>query len=194
MLERSLYLCRHSQSEFNQQGRLQGQIDSRLSTLGIQQAKQLAEQIPELNLSLIAHSRLSRATETAQLSNAKAAIPIVAADGLQERHFGQWQGQNIRALTPLAKFKSLCYHDIHLRPPEGESTHEVRQRFNTKISELLTQQPTGNIMLISHGDAIACFASQWPHLLTQTQALQNTEYLRIQNIDKLLAQLTPHAA
>ena len=95
----TLFLCRHGQSEWNKQGRLQGQRDNPLTELGKQQALTLADKARLWNVKNIYHSPLMRAVQTAQLCADKLHLQLVKIDELTERHYGCWQGQSIQQLA-----------------------------------------------------------------------------------------------
>ena len=62
-----LLILRHGQSEWNAQGKWQGQADPPLTDLGVQQALRAAEHLRDANFQfdLIASSDLQRAKHTA---------------------------------------------------------------------------------------------------------------------------------
>ncbi|WP_254700751.1 histidine phosphatase family protein [Paraglaciecola mesophila] len=120
---------------------------------------------------------------------------------LAERHLGAWQGKAVAQLTEFHQFNTLCYQQTHLTPPnslepdnsperinsleriislgKSESTDAVRQRMQQALRNIA--QTTGvnadsssrelNVLVISHGDALACLMSQF----TQPIALNNTQ-------------------
>ena len=63
----TFYLARHGQTEWNIEGRIQGQLDSPLTALGKQQALLLAEQCKMLSITSLLTSPLGRALATAEL-------------------------------------------------------------------------------------------------------------------------------
>lgn len=109
----NLYLCRHGQTDWNAEGRLQGQEDIPLNALGRTQAKRNGRQL----LSLLGDgarefrflsSPLSRAAETMRIIRTELGLDAddFATDGrLVELHFGDWQGSTIK--------------EVRARDPEG---------------------------------------------------------------------------
>ena len=161
-LSTQLYLCRHGQSVWNQQALLQGQQESPLSVLGKQQALTLAHKITAWNISQVVSSSLGRAIQTAQICAKHSGLQTRVIDGIAERHFGQWQGLRLQDITEYSAFCQQRYAQPELRPGVcGESTHEVQQRMQQTLVTLAKQHLGDKLLVISHGDALACLMSLW---------------------------------
>jgi probable phosphoglycerate mutase len=159
-----LYLCRHGQSHYNFEGRLQGQIENSLTHLGQRQATQLANKAKQWNISKVVSSPLGRARQTAEICGRILNLPVGVQSGFEERYYGQWQGSLLDQLPSFVRFKERCYSEPDLIPCDGaESTEYVRSRMAKQLSLLyqVQNQNTGNVLLISHGDAINCLLSMW---------------------------------
>jgi probable phosphoglycerate mutase len=168
-----LYLSRHGQSDYNAQGRLQGQLESQLTSLGKQQAAQLAKTAQNWEIKHVISSPLCRARETAGICASALNLKAEVQSGFEERHYGQWQGSFLKQLHTFEHFKRHCYSKPNLLPCAGaESTTHVRSRMIEKLKLLNHTQEhnTGNILLISHGDAIDCLMSMWTTPLNMTNA------------------------
>lgn len=84
-------LVRHGQSEWNADGRWQGQADPPLTDLGRHQALHASRSLGTVDA--IVASDLQRAAETATIISAELGVgPIVLDPDLRERHAGEWQG------------------------------------------------------------------------------------------------------
>ncbi|MEP2651906.1 MAG: histidine phosphatase family protein [Paraglaciecola sp.] len=156
-----LYLCRHGQSQYNARGLLQGQVDNPLTALGEEQAISLALRAKYWNIKQVVSSPLKRAKQTAQLCATALHLPVDLKKGLEERHFGDWQGQALSKLSHYQDFILRCYTDTDLTPSKGaETTANVRDRMFNQL-DTIANQAQGNVLLISHGDAINCLLSVW---------------------------------
>lgn len=161
-----IYLCRHGQSVWNQQGLLQGQLESPLSALGQQQAHKLALKAQDWKISAIFSSRLGRAEQSAQICAANLGLQHQTIIGLEERNFGQWQGRLPADISGYQLFTQQRYQHAQLRPGiTGESTAEVKQRMLQALLSLAQNHPAANLLVISHGDALACLMSLWAPVL-----------------------------
>lgn len=175
-----LYLCRHGQSQWNAQGILQGQLNCDLSELGQQQAADLASQAQSWNIQHLFHSNLTRAQQTAQVCAEQLNLVPQSITGTQERNFGSWQGKTTSDLSEYQHFREQCYNNIHAKPnAQSESSQEVRIRMQTALNDIalktIAETTTGNVMLISHGDAIDCLLSLW----TSPVQLRNCQHVRL---------------
>ena len=90
-LSTRLLVLRHGQSEWNAQGRWQGQADIELTEEGIRQAHQAAKKIGKFDL--IAASNLQRARRTAEIiADSHGFDDVIIDDRLKESHIGPWEG------------------------------------------------------------------------------------------------------
>jgi len=101
-----IYLCRHGQTEWNAQGRIQGQRDIALNALGRAQAKRngrylrnvLGSEAPGYRY---VASPLDRACETMRIIRTEIGLE---PDGFEtdprlvELHFGDWQGSTLEEI------------------------------------------------------------------------------------------------
>ncbi len=84
-------LIRHGQSEWNADGRWQGQADPALTDLGRRQAQHASRALGVVDA--IVSSDLQRAAETAAIIAGELGVgPLVLDPDLRERHAGEWQG------------------------------------------------------------------------------------------------------
>jgi len=155
MPESILYLLRHGETEFNVEGRLQGQQDSPLTARGRAQARAhgvlLGELIAEPDTWRVVTSPLGRAMDTARLACAELGLPEAAIETdarLKEIAYGDWEG--------------LTYAEIEVRNsddwaarqrdpwryvvPGGESYEMVAARAGDFLNEA-----RGNTIVVSHG-------------------------------------------
>jgi len=95
-----IYLCRHGQTDWNAERRLQGQSDIPLNTLGRAQARRNGRYLANVLGAEAAGFRflsspMSRASDTMRIIRAELGLPVEAFDRddrLTEIHFGDWQG------------------------------------------------------------------------------------------------------
>ena len=93
MLNKTIYLLRHSQSVYNQIGIIQGSVDTPLSKEGRDEVKKMAKVFKKFELKNIVHSPLVRAKETASFINEQLNLPMTAKEDLQEMDFGEWSAE-----------------------------------------------------------------------------------------------------
>lgn len=154
-----LYLARHGETQWNVEKRIQGQLDSSLTDLGIAQATSLAHQAKALNVSLIVSSSLERAKKTAAITAEQLAINTVEVAGLEERDFGNWQGKLLSELKGFQDYQEIFHQVTNHFPPAGESAKQASIRFTQALTSIIKEHPQKNCLVISHGDVLRCFLS-----------------------------------
>ena len=158
-----LLVVRHGQSEWNADGRWQGQENPPLTDLGRDQARRAARAIGAID-ALFA-SPLDRAATTAAIISDELGIgPVVTLDGLMERHAGEWQGltrDEIEERFPgfLAEAR---------RPPGWEPDDEVRDRELGAFDAIATNHPFGTVVAVTHAGVIfsaeSALGAEWERL------------------------------
>lgn len=154
----NLFLARHGQTEWNLERRIQGQLDSPLTPLGMKQAKKLGDQIRHISLQCIYSSSSKRAWDTASYVRGDRKIDIMKTDRLMEMSFANWEGRKwseIQRLHP-DEWKTMheCPEQYEAKSAQGETYWEVEKRIVTFVEEMLKKHSGENILLISHGIAI----------------------------------------
>lgn len=144
-----LLVLRHGQSEWNAQGRWQGQADIELTQEGMLQAKQAAEKLGAFDL--IATSTLQRALRTAEIIAQHHSFDDIHIDErLKESHIGPWQGltyAEIEAGWP-------GFLDSRKQPEGFEPSHQVVQRMTDAFVDIAKKCRGGQALVISHSGAI----------------------------------------
>lgn len=89
-----LLLVRHGESNWNAEGRIQGQRCAGLSPSGHEQAEQMARALVRRHpAASLATSDLQRTVETAAPLAAALGVEAQVDPRLRERHFGAWEGR-----------------------------------------------------------------------------------------------------
>lgn len=157
-----IYLCRHGQTQWNKAKILQGQLDSPLTEEGQAQAEQLAQKAKSWPVELVVSSHLGRAVRTANIVAATLNKPRLTLPGFCERHFGAWQGKQTAELPDYQAFRKHRYTRPDLMPNTGgESANMVTARFYKTFAQLFASHACKGVMIISHGDAMACLAQSF---------------------------------
>lgn len=160
----TLYLARHGESEWNIAFRLQGQLDSPLTEKGIEQATKLSKFCHDKQIHCIVSSTLNRAHHTGQVCQQNLNVNHISNPKLVERHLGQWQGKIYSELSNLPIFDEVFHKVTNIAPPDGESALACRARINTALSHVAQTYVQQNILVITHGEAMRCFISQYQNI------------------------------
>ena len=150
---RRVVIWRHGQTEWNVEGRFQGQTDVPLDAVGQDQARRAARLLAALRPHSIASSDLSRAADTARELSALTGLPVELDAGLRETYAGTWQGLTDNEI--LQKFPeefAAWKHDHSVRRGGGELEIEVADRVVPAILRALDRvPPRGTLVVVSHG-------------------------------------------
>jgi len=149
-----LVLWRHGRTEWNVDGRFQGQADIALDAVGREQAMQAAQVLEKFAPVALYSSDLSRAYQTATALAELVNLPIQTDKRLREIHVGSWEGllgSEIRALNPDLAERLWRGEDVR-RSPTGESPGEVAERVAEVLGEIAAAAPDGStVVAVSHG-------------------------------------------
>ena len=160
-METRFLLIRHAQSEWNADGRWQGQADPGLSEEGRAQARALAASLVETPLDVLLASDLDRARQTAEaIGRATGLIPVLDPR-FRELDVGSWSGlrrEEIEARDPelLARFEA---GEPDVRPGGGESRQGIRRRVREAAAELRELYAGSRIALVTH---LGVIRALWP--------------------------------
>ena len=134
-----LYLIRHGESVFNAEGRIQGQTDIPLSSLGRQQAVVLARAMAQLPMEAVYASPLRRAMETAEPLAELLRLPIRTDERLKEIHAGIFQGLLWSEIDQRYAAEATRWreYDPDFVVPGGESRRMLMQRGRAAIDAIL---------------------------------------------------------
>jgi broad specificity phosphatase PhoE len=173
--ERRVLLVRHCEVEECYREVCYGRADVGLSEYGRNRSRDLARQLETFSIAQVWHSNLSRTRFLVEALAALARVRAIACPLLRERDFGAWElrpWQEIYAETGDAML-GMIREPAVWRPPEGETTFEMRDRVLAWFRALPS---SGAIVAVTHGGPIAILrgvlagrpVSEWPGLIPAT--------------------------
>ena len=160
---------RHGQTEWNVNGRYQGQSDVPLSPTGKEQARLLAENFPVAHIDAIYASDLSRAMFTAQAVADKFNLPVQPEPAFRELCFGDWEGLTYAEITsqwPDAMSNFINHPDI-MDIPNGENFPEVQARAMKRLNEIIALHDGQTIVITAHGAVLRTILTAALHMPLQ---------------------------
>jgi broad specificity phosphatase PhoE len=157
-----LWLARHGQTDWNLQGRWQGQSPNApaLNEAGQAQALALLVQARELDFSAIYSSDLLRARQTAELLARPLGLTITLEPRLREMDLGVWEGmlhEDILTQFPR-EYAQRARDPMHTQAPCGESPMDVAERVIPVMDEIAARHPGESVLIVSHGISLAILA------------------------------------
>ena len=152
-----IFLVRHGETNWNKEGRFQGQINVPLNNNGKDQAKKASNFLNTINFNKAFSSSMDRPYETAQiiLQN-KSDLKITKIEKLVEISHGLWEG---KLENEIKKQWPELLKNWHEKPdevimPEGESIKEVSERSVKAWEDICSAQKNKDLTLLVAHDAV----------------------------------------
>jgi broad specificity phosphatase PhoE len=151
-MKTTIYLIRHGQTEWNAEQRMQGRMDSPLTALGVDAARQLAPEIPEVGA--VYASPSGRTLQTANILFG--GQNIVCDDRLREIDLGDWEGRLQADLdVEDPEMHSNFWNAPHRYQKEGAETFtQVADRAVEFFKEISEHHEGEIIAVVSHTTVI----------------------------------------
>ncbi len=153
----TLIIVRHGETDWNVEGRWQGQIDVPLNANGHHQAQLMADSLVHAPITAIYSSDLRRASETAGYLARKFNLPVQTDARLREIHQGVWQGLRITEIQNnyRSEFQSREKSPLQVAPPGGETVYQVGERLISFLADLIPSHPHETVAIATHGFVMA---------------------------------------
>lgn len=150
-----LILLRHGQTNWNKEGRYQGQIDTDLSELGVEQAKKLGLGLKNIKIDIFIASPLKRAYETACESAKYHNKEVLKDERLLEINHGTWEGKLSSEVQNFdGELLKMWKNTPHLvQMPNGENLEDVRKRSVEAILDYAKKYDGKTVAVFAH-DAV----------------------------------------
>jgi probable phosphoglycerate mutase len=127
-----------------------------LADKGIEQANAAAERIAPFGdkVAAVYASPLERTKETAAPIAKALGQRVKTERGLLECDFGEWTGQQLKALMKLPEWRTVQSHPSGFRFPGGEAFTEMQVRITSALARLVAAHPGTTVVAVSHADPI----------------------------------------
>jgi broad specificity phosphatase PhoE len=151
-MERTWYLVRHGQTEWNAASRMQGQLDSPLTPRGLEHARGTGRLLARLGVDTMFASPLGRVRQTVDILNEALSLETTFDERLKEWSAGEWSGElyaDIRHKWPdhWATWDADRYAT---RSPGGESFVDLVERSQAFVADARIR-PGARIAVVAHG-------------------------------------------
>ena len=161
----NIFLVRHGETEWNNQGRFQGQVDVTLNPTGIAQSLDIAKASFTWNLSAIYASPLIRTMQIADEIGKQIGLPVMSDNRLMELSLGELEGITGQEMRNnwAEIYESWRTDPGYTTLPGGESLSELQKRgWDFFLEKESQHQHDPAILFVSHNFTIRCIIS---HLL-----------------------------
>ncbi len=154
--DQRLVLVRHGRTDWNAEGRFQGQADPPLDDYGWEQARRAAEVVAAMRPAAIVSSDLRRAHQTAVMVGAACGLIPSTDRELREVALGGWEGlQRDEAALRFPAEYAAWTGGTDVRRGGGETQAEAGARVATALMGFLWRAGPGRTMVaVSHGLAL----------------------------------------
>jgi phosphoserine phosphatase len=152
-----LLLVRHGETDWNRQGRFQGQRDIPLNAMGFTQAEAARRFLASVPIQRAYTSAMARPRQTAEvILAAHAGVPLVSTTGLVEIGHGLWEGRLESEIAEgwpglLAEWKRIPHT---VRMPEGETLQDVWDRSHATWKTIAASLGERETALVVAHDAV----------------------------------------
>jgi probable phosphoglycerate mutase len=149
---------RHGETDWNVEGRIQGQLDIPLNPTGLWQAQRVAGALADEAIDAIYASDLLRARQTARAIAGSLGLPVLDDPGLRERGFGEFEGVSFAEIAERWPEQARRWRsrDPSFGPPGGETLDEFFGRSIATATRLAARHPGQTIALVAHGGVMDC--------------------------------------
>lgn len=147
-----IHLFRHGETLWNRVGKMQGHLNSPLSSDGVQQAVEARKKIKGLQFDYAYSSSSGRALETLRLLLDDRDLSVVQLDGLREINLGEWEGvsgEEVKRRFP-ARHHAFWNSPAEYVPGSGESFDELCSRAVSVMDELFLRHAGKRLLIVSH--------------------------------------------
>ena len=168
MIQKTLYIVRHGQTDLNKQGIVQGRgMDTNLNNDGKLQANMFYDAYKDVPFDKIYISTLKRTQQSVQQFIDKG-LPYEKLSGLDELAWGIHEGQPSTPETKSAFMKLMrdwTSGKLDSKFEKGESPNEVMQRQKEALAIIMSRPEENNVLICMHGRAmrlLLCLLTEKP--------------------------------
>ncbi|HWD32958.1 alpha-ribazole phosphatase family protein [Pseudomonas caricapapayae] len=164
-------LLRHGETELG--GGLRGSLDDALTDKGWAQMQAAVEAGGPWQA--LVSSPLQRCAHFAQALGEQLHLPLQLAPGLQELHFGEWEGRSAAELmlTHEQQLGQFWADPYAFTPPGGEAVIDFSGRVLKAIAELHREHADKHLLLVTHGGVMRL-------LLARARGLPREQLLQVE--------------
>jgi broad specificity phosphatase PhoE len=160
MVEKTLYIVRHGQTDLNKQGIVQGRgMDTNLNDDGRLQASMFYSAYKHIPFNKIYISELKRTQQSIQ-HFIDDGIPYQKLSGLDELAWGIHEGQPSTPDTKAAfriTMQQWTSGNLDYKFEKGESPNEVLARQTEALQTIMSHPEEKNVLICMHGRAMRLF-------------------------------------
>ena len=173
-----LLLVRHAETQWNREGRYQGQQDSLVTPEGLAQAEAIAGRLRALRVDALYTSDLGRCITTARYIERSTGVAMKVDARLRERHHGIFEGltkAEVKQSYPDVYRQYKAPDGANYILPGGESRLQVLERACAVMQDVADRHPHEQVVVVGHTGFLYIYLS---HLLGVPPDVRNTFVIR----------------
>ena len=180
------YIVRHGLTNWNIEGRLQGQSDIPLNKEGEKQAVEAAKKhFKKIKFAAIFSSDLLRAKQTAEIIALEKKMAVETTKLLRERNFGPFEGKHRRQVEEelrmdIKEFRVLS--EKQAKKLRIESDEKMMERFLRFLREIAVAYAGKNILIVTHGSVMRVFLIKLGYFTKEESKavmIKNLAYIKV---------------
>jgi broad specificity phosphatase PhoE len=147
-----IYIARHGETPWNEQGRIQGRSDPELSSKGLDQSLALRDQLKDQAISAIYTSTLQRSIHTAEPLAEHLSLSIQRQPELDEIAFGMLEGMWFPHFDEESKAEWERFKNDRFvyRIPGAENYADVADRIRPLMNRILQEHQGQEVLIVGH--------------------------------------------
>tara|TARA_Y100000310_G_scaffold137432_1_gene136287 strand:+ start:7197 stop:7793 length:597 start_codon:yes stop_codon:yes gene_type:complete len=150
-----IILVRHGETEENKKKISQGWMDSRLSEIGLEQARKVAGFLKDEKIDLCYSSDLVRASKTAEeILKFQKKAKLILDKRLREQDKGIHEGKPFGESQKEIDRLGIEWHEY--KPENGESFDELLVRVRECFKEVAEKHVGKTCLIVTHGGCLSC--------------------------------------
>jgi len=149
MLE--IVLIRPGCTDYDLQGRIQGNLDVPLNEQGRAEMARVLEEVRGLGIEVVYAAAGEPAIEAGQLVAEAVGAKLKKLDRVHNLNMGLWQGiliEDVRLKQPKV-YRQWQEHPEHVCPPEGEMLFDAAERVDSAMTRLVKRHKEGVIAVVA---------------------------------------------
>ena len=160
------FLVRHGQTDWNAEGRAQGQLQVPLNAAGHAQAQAIAGRLRPERFTAVYASDLRRVTQTAAPIMRGRGAPLTTLPALREKSYGAWEGLTVAEMESRygERYAARLSGGDSWAPPGGETSRQLFKRVAAGVDRLREAhgRDAGDLLVVAHGGSLCAAVA---HLL-----------------------------
>jgi len=161
-----IYLVRHGVTQANKENRFAGRTDEELHPEGKHQILQVGERLKKTGITSVYCGPAKRTVQSAELLGSLLNVPCFPLQEIDEIHIPHWDGLTKDEIRQQynEEYPTWLKNPETFRLPGCETLKQVQERAVGAVNQMLAQQNSGNLLLVSHLIVLRCLVLYYQEL------------------------------